>query len=157
MKSLLLTSLLLLTLAFAGEPIRVSKINLEDQHEKTHTVSFPAAAPAFVAVADRAASEPMKQWTLRCKQEFGTNVQYVAIADVRKVPALLRGFIRKKFQKAYPHPVLLDWSGATSDLLHARAGVPNIYILSKKGDLIAVERGEFSAEKMERLKSSIPR
>ena len=157
MKSLALSIALLLTAISprAGETTRVSKIELEDQHEKRHAISFPATAPVFLAVADRAASEPMKVWTSRCKQEFGTNVVYIGIADVRKVPGFLRGFIRGKFQKAYPHPVLMDWSGKVSERLQAHEGVPNVFVLSKSGEVLVAEHGNFSAEKMSRLKAAL--
>jgi hypothetical protein len=157
MKNLALSIALLLAVLSprAGETIRVAKIELEDQHEKLHAISFPATAPVFLAVADRAASESMKVWTSRCKQEFGTNVVYIGVADVRKVPGLLRGFIRGKFQKAYPHPVLMDWSGKVAERLRAQEAVPNVFILSKTGEVLAAERGDFTAEKMSRLKAAL--
>jgi hypothetical protein len=133
----------------------LGRIVLKDQFNETHSVAFPTIKPIFVAVADQDAANPMKLWIETSKQQFGTNVHYIGVADVRKVPAVLRSFVRKKFKEAYTYPILLDWSGSFARPLNAKAGVPNVYLFSPEGKLLANEAGEVTEKKVQRFCAAI--
>jgi hypothetical protein len=144
------------TLACCAEEVAPTpRIVLQDQFDKTHQVTFPTSKPVFVAIADQDAAKPMKLWIEASKQQFGTNVTYIGVADVRKVPAFLRSFIRKKFKEAYSYPVLLDWSGTLTQAFNAKSGVPNIYLLSRDGKNLATEVGEVTEKKLQRIGSAL--
>ncbi|MGN6385392.1 MAG: TlpA family protein disulfide reductase [Verrucomicrobiota bacterium] len=143
-------------LACGAEEVAPSpRIVLQDQFDKTRQLTFPASKPVFVAIADQDAAKPMKLWIEASKQQFGTNVTYIGVADVRKVPAFLRSFIRKKFKEAYSYPVLLDWSGTLTQAFNAKSGVPNIYLLSRDGKNLANEVGAVTQEKLQRIGSAL--
>jgi hypothetical protein len=143
------------SVVLCADELALSKIVLSDQFDETHQVTFPASKPVFVAIADQNAAKPMKLWIETSKQQFGTNVTYVGVADVRKVPAIMRHFIRKKFKEAYTYPILLDWSGSLTRSLNAKAEIPNVYLLSPDGKVLAKESGEVTKEKVQRLSSAL--
>lgn len=153
-----LASALLLIAVLVVEPasrIQLPSVSLEDQFQNAHTFRFPAEKPILLAVADHEGAEAMNEWIDKTRGVLGSHVQFIGVADVRKVPAFMRGFIRRKFVKAYSRPILLDWKGDLSSPLKPASGVPNIYLLSTNAAVLCSEQGPFSQEKLTRIAGSL--
>ena len=138
-------------IAFSGESARIGRVQLEDQFQKQHLIEFPTAKPLFIAISDRHGAESLNEWVRAATNQFGSAVFYIGIADVREVPPFLKGFVRKKFAKAYSYPVLLDWTGKAVLPLRPSGGEPNIYIVAPDGSISGREKGDFGRDKISRL------
>ena len=131
--------------AAAVEP-ELRSFELPDQFGKTHCISIPGDRPLLITIADRDGAAAMDAWIAALTKRYGTNVSYVAIADVRKTPALMRAFVKAQFKKKYSHPVLLDWEGKISVRLSAKPNVPNLYLFDTRGELIVSKHEIYSED-----------
>lgn len=126
----------------ATEPIpspqdqRIQAFSLPDQFRQEHRVVFTNAPVRLLTVADQKGAERLGPWIDAVKERFGTNLAMIAVADVSKVPRLLRGFVRGKFVERYPYPVLLDFSGDTVSRWTPMPDTPNLYLLATDGRVL---------------------
>ncbi len=97
---------------------------------------FTNAPVRLLTVADQKGAGQMDPWIHALKERFGTNFAMIAVADVSKVPRLLRGFVRGKFVERYPYPVLLDFSGDTVSRWNPMPDTPNLYLLAPDGRVL---------------------
>jgi hypothetical protein len=145
MKKPMLTSLLGLVLvagAAAGQdPCSVptnapARIELRDQFDKPRVLTFPTTNLIFLTIADKAGSEQIAAWIAPVNKRFREAVVIEGIADVSAVPRPLRGWVRRKFQKAQSHPVMLDWSGEKVKAFAPEPGRANIFVLDYDGKIL---------------------
>ena len=111
-------------------------IELPDQFEKLQRLAFPNTNLTVLTIADRKGSEQIAGWIAPVKQRFGTRLDIRGIADVSPVPRILRGMVRKQFQKAQSYPVMLDWSG---EAVNAFTYVPdqvNVLVMDGSGKIL---------------------
>ena len=127
--------------AEAAESIRLTTLELKDQFEQPHVVTFPSEKPRLFVVSDRKGSEQTPAWTDPLKERFTNQLEMIAVADVHGVPAFVQPMIRRGFKKQYAHPVLLDWKGLVFEKLSPKANVVNLYLLKRDGTLSAQWRG----------------
>lgn len=125
MKKLLLV-LMFTVLSFA-QTIKIGDtlptITLQDQFEKTHTVS-PQSKRILVAF-DKDASDILKEFLLKKEGDFLTKNQTVYIGDISGMPSLISKFFAIPKMKKYPFSILfLDDK--------------NRKVFSKKEDMISV-------------------
>lgn len=125
MKKLLLV--LMLSIAGFAQTINIGDtlptITLQDQFEKTHTVS-PESKTILVAF-DKDASDILKEFLLEKEGDFLTKNQTVYIGDISGMPSLISKFFAIPKMKKYPFSILfLDDK--------------NRDVFSKKEDMISV-------------------
>ncbi len=128
-----------------------ARIELNDQFEVPQTLSFPTTNLTLLTIADHKGSEQIAGWIAPVKQRYGTGVDIRGIADVSPVPRLLRGMIRRQFQKAQSYPVMLDWSG---DVVKAFTYVPdkvNVLVIDGGGRIVIRLTGEVNATSLQEL------
>jgi len=98
-------------------------ITLEDQFEKTHTIS-PQNKRILVAF-DKDASDLLKEFLLNKEDDFLTKNQTVYVGDISGMPSLISKFFAIPKMKKYPFSILfLDDK--------------NRNVFSKKEDMISV-------------------
>jgi glycosyltransferase involved in cell wall biosynthesis len=124
---------------------------LQDQFGTNHVVNFPRAQPLLLIVADRKGSEQIDAWIAALHSRYGARLEMTGVADVGGVPGWLQGLIRKKFQKKYPYPILLDWSGKIPAALHGQPDVANVFLFAPSGGVLARAQGECSADALSRM------
>jgi hypothetical protein len=129
------------TMAHAETPLKAAPdhfhpFQLPDQFRHEHVVVFTNAPLQLLTVADQKGAVGMDPWIDAVKTRFGTNLPMIAVADVSKVPRLLRGFIRGKFVDRYPYPVLLDFTGDTIAAWRPQTGEPNLYLVAQDGNVL---------------------
>lgn len=108
-------------------------IELRDQYDAAHRLSFPNTNFVVLTIADRKGSEEIDGWITALKQRYEGRIELRGIADVGGVPGFLQGRIRKKFREARPHPVMMDWSGKVCTQLGYAPDVANILVLGHDG------------------------
>ncbi len=57
----------------------------------------------------------------------------MAVANVKGVPELLKGFIRGKFREVYSHSVLIDWEAKLWEYYQCKDGVPTVVFVDDSG------------------------
>ncbi|MFM1768201.1 MAG: hypothetical protein RJA22_730 [Verrucomicrobiota bacterium] len=109
------------------------RLALADQYEQPQQLGFPHTNVVVLFLADRKGSDEIDGWVTALKERHGGRVEIRGLADVRGVPGLLRGRVRKKFQEQRKYPVMMDWSGEASAQLGLRPGVANVLVLARDG------------------------
>jgi hypothetical protein len=164
----LIVSLLLLTLATGvsaaphSEPSisptnAPQSIELHDQFDAPQTLSFPATNVTLLTIADKKGSEQIAGWITPLKQRFGKRIEIRGLADVSTVPRLLRGMIRKKFQRLQSYPIMLDWSGEAVKAFTYVPDQANVLVLDARGQILKRISGEANPKAVQDLCAAIDR
>jgi hypothetical protein len=147
----------LLASAGSGAPSRVCPtlmipaFELRDQFNQPQALTFPATNVQIVIVADRKGSEQIEGWVRPLKQHYGERLVIHGVADVRSVPALLRGRVRREFQQAQMYPVMLDWSGQVVKNFSPTPQQANLCLLNREGRIVARFSGSASPAQLQQL------
>lgn len=134
---------------------RVAGFSLADQFGRVHQFSFPREKVTVLTLADRKGSAQVEGWVRPLAERFGDSILQAGIADVSKVPGLLRGRVRGAFREQFPHPVMLDWQGTQSRALGCERDVVNVLLIAPGGEILFRTAGAASAAGLERLKREI--
>jgi hypothetical protein len=153
MKSRMIPMLLILALAFtawAGEEAKLGpqipqRLELSDQYDTKHVVSFPTTNVIFLTIADRKGSEQIAGWITALKARPEMPVDICGLADVGGVPGFLRGRIRKRFQETILYPVMMDWSGKVCAQFKYVPDQANVFIIDRNGSLVGHFSGKTNA------------
>lgn len=145
--------LLILALAFtawAGEEAKLGpqipqRLELSDQYDTKHVVSFSTTNVIFLTIADRKGSEQIAGWITALKARPEMPVDIRGLADVGGVPGFLRGRIRKRFQETILYPVMMDWSGKVCAQFKYVPDQANVYIIDRNGSLVGHFSGQTNA------------
>jgi hypothetical protein len=130
---------------------------LEDQFRARHSYTFPRARAVVLVIADREGSVQIAGWLRNFKHGRAGDLEYAGIADLRKVPAALRGLVRSRFREQFDYPVMLDWSGSVCAELDITSGQANVLVLDSKGRLAGRVTGPPSTAKVEAASKAIER
>lgn len=119
----------------ASSPEIPRKLELNDQYDNAHVMSFPATNVIFLTIADRKGSEQIGAWITALKARPAAPVDIRGLADLGGVPGFLRGRIRKQFRETIHYPVMMDWSGKACAKFKYVSDSANIYIIDRNGNL----------------------
>jgi hypothetical protein len=133
----------------------LERLELEDQFGKLHRNSFPTLRPTVLLAADKRGYQDLEPWIQAVRERFPKTANIVGVADVRGVPGLLRGKVRRRFASAENHAILLDWDGAVLAPLRPVKGVPNAYLLSAEGRVKLHLSGAVTPAKMDTLQGGL--
>lgn len=111
-------------------------IELPDQFEKPHKLSFPNTNLTVLTLADRKGSQQIAGWVEPVAKKFGPRVSVQGIADVSGVPRLLRGTVRSAFRKEQSYPVMMDWSGDVVKKFLPAADHATVLVIDGKGKIL---------------------
>jgi hypothetical protein len=128
-----------------------ANFELQDQFRTNHVVHFPRAQPLLLIVADRKGSEQIDAWVAAINGRYGARLEMIGVADVGGVPGWLQGLIRGKFQKKYPYPILLDWSGKIPVSLRCQPDAANVFLIDGTGRVLVSAQGECNAGFLSRI------
>jgi hypothetical protein len=110
-----------------------ARIELRDQFEAAHKLTFPTTNVTLLTIADRNGAAQVDAWIAALKPRYGGRVAIHGLADVGGVPGFVQGRVRKGFQETRKHPVMLDWSGRVCAQLGYQRDVANILVLDRNG------------------------
>jgi len=155
-------ALLLITcvsLANAAPPAAANKvptslpavIRLNDQFDKPQSISFPSTNITLLTLADKSGSDQIAGWVAPVKKRFDNRVDIRGIADMSSVPGLLRGYVRKQFQKAQTYPVMMDWSGDTVKAITYVPEKANVLVVDGSGKILMRINGEANEKSLREL------
>jgi len=144
-------------LAPASDTSSPVSISLADQWEKPAVLNAPLDRIIILTVADRTGAEQINEWVAPLKVEFGTNVQFFAVADVSAVPGPLRGMVRRRFAKEYTYPIALDWKGTITGQLALTAKSVNLFVLDRSGTVQHKAQGAVATEALRNLINAVTR
>jgi hypothetical protein len=132
-------------------------ISLTDQWEKPAVLQAPLDRVTILTIADRTGAEQINEWVAPLKVQFGTNVQFFAVADVSAVPGPLRGMVRRRFAKEYTYPIGLDWQGTITGQLTLTSKAVNLFVLDRTGTIQHTTRGAVEAGALRKLIGAVTR
>jgi hypothetical protein len=132
-------------------------ISLTDQWEKPAALHAPLDRITILTVADRTGAEQINEWVAPLKVQFGTNVQFFAVADVSAVPGPLRGMVRRRFAKEYTYPIALDWKGTITGQLALTSKSVNLFVLDRSGTIQHTAQGTVATETLRNLINAVTR
>ncbi len=130
---------------------------LTDQWEKPAVLQAPLDRVTVLTIADRTGAQQINEWVAPLKVQFGTNVQFFAVADVSAVPGPLRGMVRRRFAKEYTYPIGLDWKGAIKSKLPLTSKVANLFVLDRAGTIHHTAQGAIGTETLRNLINAVTR
>lgn len=139
----------------ASAPARLEPFTLTDQFEREHAVNLPRERPLLLTVADRRAASQVASWVTPLKARFAGHLDYLGVADVRNVPSWLRGRVRRGFQEAYAHPVLLDWDGQLCRAVGVERGRVAVWLVARDGTVSFRGAGPADAESRDHLTRAV--
>jgi hypothetical protein len=126
-------------------------IELRDQHDLPRRLAFPRTNITVLTIADRKGAEQVDGWIDALKARYSDRISLYGIADVRGAPSFLRGTIRRKFQAARPHPIMLDWSGEVCARLKYERDVANLLVFDRNGAILGRFAGRASGTNLARV------
>ena len=134
-----------------------SSIELRDQFESLHKLSFPTTNLTLLTIADHKGSEQVANWVAPVHARYGRRVIIHGIADVSAVPAWLRGVVRKKFRQRQSYPVMLDWSGDTVKAFASAQDCVNVFVVDDGGRILKRFTGAAKPDALAELYATIDR
>ena len=111
----------------------LAPFELHDQYNIRHKISFPATNVIVLTVADQKGSEQIDGWVAPLKERYGERIAIAGVADVSKVPRLLRSMVRERFKKRRAYPVMLDWEGSVARGLNYHKDEANVFVIDLDG------------------------
>lgn len=139
--------------AAAGESTNAvcGSFELSDQFGAPHKISFPRTNVVVLTIADKKGNDEVDGWVAAVKERSGGRVVICGIADVGSVPGPLRDFVRKKFQKARTHPVMMDWDGRIIGGFKPQKEHANVYVIDCQGCVTLHLAGAAKPESLKEL------
>ncbi len=152
-------ALLLLSLPTPGQVTNrvCPTVTLLDQSEISHSLSFCGTNLTILAIADKKGHEQMGPWIKILTRDFADKTTVLGVADLSAVPGPLRGFVKRRLQKALDYPVLLDWESALGKPLAAAPLLPNLYLIDTNGAVLLHLSGPPSTNALQQLRGALAR
>ncbi len=124
-----------------AEPATLIPFELEDQFDRAHSDRDLRDRVVVVFGSDRKGSRYNDRWVkpvqdLIGRGDRGGKILIVEIADLRGVPFFVRGGVKKKFPRGSENAVLMDWKGRFAKSYGFAAGVCNILVFDRRGNLV---------------------
>jgi hypothetical protein len=117
------------------------EFNMEDQYKIKYSHNQFLGKVLIVVGSDREGSQFNEAWSRAILDSLTSfqledSITFMAVADLKGVPRLLRGFVRRKFPKNGYHPILLDWEGEFAKAYKHQNGCTNILLFNRDGRMI---------------------
>ena len=127
------------------EPLMEFK--LKDQFDQEYSHEDFTGQICILIGSDRKGSQYNERWSIAIYDSlimYGLqdSVKFLAIANLKGVPRLLRGFVKGKFPKKENQPILLDWKGSFADLYQFVPDKTNIILFDKSGKQVYRTAGQ---------------
>ena len=154
---------LVLTGAIFAQDSSLFEFEMEDQFKKKYTHDQFEGKVLIVVGSDREGSRYNEAWSRAIYDSLKSfqledSVLFLAVANLKGVPRLLRGYVRGKFPKNRHRPILLDWGGEFARVYQHKSGCTNILLFNREGRMIHQMFGkETEPQEIEQLLSKIRR
>jgi hypothetical protein len=142
-------------MAMANASGQAPAFTLNDQHQTAHHYQFPRSKISVLIFADYASSSQLESWIRPLFERYRECIAIDGVADLSRVPKLLRGMVRAAFRDRLERPVMLDWSGAVSTDYDYQKGQANVFVIDHSGRILLKVIGAVSDTKLQRVQSAI--
>lgn len=132
MKSLITAVFFFIAFSAQGLTNRAPQFTLEDQFDKKYSSKNFEGKNVVYIITDRAGADYVENWK-KSLAPFKSKVDFVAVANVKGVPGLLKGFIRGKFREVYTYSILMDWEAKLWEHFDCKDGVPTVVFVDNSG------------------------
>lgn len=129
--------------------------SFNDQYTEPMVLKPEFPKPMIVTVADKDGSDQLIEWIEPLTKEFGKTVSFFPIADLRAVPGLLKGMVRRSFKKRFEYDIAMDWDGVAVKQLSTKAGHANLILLNRQGKIVTSVHGPVSEENLSTMVKAI--
>lgn len=156
----LLLPLLLLPLCHLAPAAPVETLadfELTDQDAKPRIYRFPKTKITVMTVADHKGSDELAPWIQRLYDRYEKRIDIDGVADVSMIPRPFQAMFREAFRKQLTRSVMLDWEGSVVKQFGYKKGVANIYVVDRRGRIVAHFTGPVSDAAMRELVGEIDR
>ena len=153
-KNIALSLFLMMMLLLNGSPALAKSAGnfaLKDQFGKEIAVRFPSDKAVVLVFGDREGSEQVEGWVRPLYNQFTDRIYIFGIADLSAVPWAARPVVRRIIKSKSKTPVMLDWSGSVAKSYGCVKGKANVFVISKRGEVIAVKQGAASSGELNDL------
>lgn len=130
------------------ETAHAAGFTLDDQFGKTHEYQFPKEKVSVLLFADREGSEQIEGWVRPLYDKYRTSVDVDGVALLKGVPELMRGTIKFLFRKQVAHPIMMDWTGETTELFDCHAKEASVFVIDTQGQIVFTTYGEATPERL---------
>jgi hypothetical protein len=148
----ILIALFLITIMFFNNISVFAKtaenFSLEDQFGNKISVEFPSNRPVVLVFGDREGSAEVEGWVRPVYTKFTDKLYIFGIAELSAVPRVAKPVVRRIIKSKSKNPIMLDWSGAVSKSFGCEKGKANVFVVNKKGEVVAVKRGAATAAEL---------
>ncbi len=132
-----------------------AKVALLDQFEQPQELIFPRTNVVVLTIADQDGSAQIDAWIAAIKARHAGRVELRGLAHGGGAPSFLHGRIRRKFQQARRHPVMIDWSGDVCRAFGYEPHVANVLVLDRSGRIRARAAGVATEFRQQQINAAI--
>ncbi len=138
----------------AAEAKVPARIELRDQNDKLHVITFPASRITVLCLADRHGRGESNQWAATLAA-YKKRAAIHGIADAAGTPEFMKNSIRKRIQSAQKQDLLIDWTGATCAAIGCQPRTANLVIVSRSGTVLHRTTGAPTAENLKAFAAAL--
>ena len=142
-------------MSMVNESSQAPAFTLNDQHQTAHHYQLPRSQISVLIFADYAGSAQLENWIRPLFERYRERIAIDGVADLSRVPKLIRDMVRAAFRDCLERPVMLDWSGAVSTNYHDQKGQANLFVIDHSGRILLKVVGALSATKLQRVQNAI--
>jgi len=132
----------------ADETKVAANIELKDQYDKPHVVTFPREKVSVLTIADRRGSEQLEAWIRPIREKCGEEIEIHGLADVAGVPRPIRPMVVNHFKDKIQYPVMLDWDGKTVAQYGYSKNAAMVLVIDRNGTIRHRVQGAADAAKI---------
>lgn len=124
-----------------AQEARLIRFEMKDQFDSLYNHEPLANRVVILIGSDKEGSPFNSVWGKALHDSLQTHpafeqIRFLPVADLRGVPFLMKGFIKKHFRKEEERRVLLDWGGKFAKTYCFTSKMSNIIIFDRNGELI---------------------
>ena len=136
---------------------KAAEFALKDQYDKTFALNFPKDKATVLVFGDREGSSQIEGWVRPLVEKYADKIDVLGVAELSAVPTVARGVVRRIMKNQVKYPVMLDWSGAISKSYGYQKGKANLFVIDKRGSIVAEVAGAASEAELEKIYREINR
>jgi peroxiredoxin len=136
---------------------KAAEFELKDQYDKTFTLNFPKNKATILVFGDREGAKQIESWVRPLVEKYADKIDIQGVAELSAVPSLARSVVRRIMKNQVKYSVMLDWSGAVSKSYGYQKGKANLFVIDKRGSIVAEVAGAASEAELEKIYREINR
>lgn len=111
------------------------EFQLQDQYNKSYSVSFPREKHIVLVFGDRKGSSQIEGWVRPLYDRYKSNIDIFGVAELSAVPGIAKPVVRQIFKSQVKYSVMLDWSGKVSRAYGYQPGKATIVLIQNNGSI----------------------